>query len=155
MKTEPQGTPQSRPIGSILLWATFYFLAFHFFSFVCILCIVIAADPGSFDSLSSILFAAVAAFLCGWFLVLTWRLARSYVSVGLFCAWLLADLYLVTVAVPNFLRARKRSAATRIQEDLRLIDTAIDQYAIQNNGARPSLPPDDLKSPSPESPTRR
>jgi prepilin-type N-terminal cleavage/methylation domain-containing protein len=40
---------------------------------------------------------------------------------------------LAAIAVPNFLRSRKRSQATRILEDLRLIDAAIDQYAIENN----------------------
>jgi prepilin-type N-terminal cleavage/methylation domain-containing protein len=40
---------------------------------------------------------------------------------------------LAAIAVPNFLRARKRSQATRILEDLRLIDAAIDQYAIDNS----------------------
>jgi len=40
---------------------------------------------------------------------------------------------LASIAVPNFLRARKRSQATRILEDLRIVDAAIDQYAIENN----------------------
>ncbi len=40
---------------------------------------------------------------------------------------------LAAIAVPNFLRARKRSQATRILEDLRMIDAAIDQYAIEYN----------------------
>ena len=40
---------------------------------------------------------------------------------------------LAAIAVPNFLRARKRSQATRVLEDLRMIDAAIDQYAIENN----------------------
>ena len=40
---------------------------------------------------------------------------------------------LAAIAVPNFLRARKRSQATRILEDLRIIDSSIDQYAIENN----------------------
>src|ERR1051325_4849113 len=40
---------------------------------------------------------------------------------------------LAAIAVPNFLRARKRSQATRILEDLRIISSAIDQYAIDNN----------------------
>ena len=39
---------------------------------------------------------------------------------------------LAAIAVPNFLRARKRSQATRVLEDLRMIDSAIDQYAIEN-----------------------
>ncbi len=37
------------------------------------------------------------------------------------------------IAVPNFLRARKRSQATRNLEDLRMINSAIDQYAIESN----------------------
>ena len=40
---------------------------------------------------------------------------------------------LASIAVPNFLRSRKRSQATQVLEDLRLIDAAIDQYAIENN----------------------
>ena len=40
---------------------------------------------------------------------------------------------LAAIAVPNFLRARKRSQATAILEDLRIIDAAVDQYAIENN----------------------
>ena len=40
---------------------------------------------------------------------------------------------LAAIAVPNFLRARKRSQATRVLEDLRMIDAAIDQYAIETN----------------------
>ena len=40
---------------------------------------------------------------------------------------------LAAIAVPNFLRARKRSQATRMLEDLRIIDSAIDQYAIETN----------------------
>ena len=37
---------------------------------------------------------------------------------------------LAAIAVPNFLRARKRSQATRVLEDLRMLDSATDQYAI-------------------------
>ena len=40
---------------------------------------------------------------------------------------------LAAIAVPNFLRARKRSQATRILEDLRMIDAGVDQYAIESN----------------------
>ncbi len=40
---------------------------------------------------------------------------------------------LASIAVPNFLRARKRSQATRVLEDLRLLDSSIDQYAIETN----------------------
>ena len=42
---------------------------------------------------------------------------------------------LASVAVPSFLRARKRSQATAVKNDLRLIDAAVDQYAIENNKA--------------------
>ena len=40
---------------------------------------------------------------------------------------------LAAIAVPGFLRARKRSQATAILNDARIIDGAIDQYAIENN----------------------
>lgn len=40
---------------------------------------------------------------------------------------------LAALAVPGFLRARKRSQASRIINDLRLIDSAVDEYAIENN----------------------
>jgi prepilin-type N-terminal cleavage/methylation domain-containing protein len=40
---------------------------------------------------------------------------------------------LASIAVPGFLRARKRSQASRIINDLRLIDNACDMYAIENN----------------------
>src|SRR5438034_11436295 len=42
---------------------------------------------------------------------------------------------LAAIAVPGFLRARKRSQATRILNDLRMIDSAVDQYAIETNRA--------------------
>ncbi len=40
---------------------------------------------------------------------------------------------LASIAVPNFLRARKRSQATRCLEDLRVLDNALDEYAIETN----------------------
>ena len=40
---------------------------------------------------------------------------------------------LAAIAVPGFLRARKRAQATRVLNDLRLIDSAVDQYAIETN----------------------
>lgn len=42
---------------------------------------------------------------------------------------------LAAIAVPGFLRARKRSQATRVLEDLRLIDGAMSLYAIEKNKA--------------------
>ena len=47
---------------------------------------------------------------------------------------------LASVAVPSFLRARKRSQATAVKNDLRLIDAAVDQYAIENNKAAGAQP---------------
>lgn len=40
---------------------------------------------------------------------------------------------LASIAVPGFMRARKRAQATRVLNDLRIIDSAIDQYAIETN----------------------
>jgi prepilin-type N-terminal cleavage/methylation domain-containing protein len=46
---------------------------------------------------------------------------------------------LAAIAVPGFLRARKRSQASKILNDLRLIDSAVDQYAIETNKASGSI----------------
>ena len=40
---------------------------------------------------------------------------------------------LAAIAVPGFVRSRKRSQAARILNDLRLIDSAVDQYAIETS----------------------
>lgn len=40
---------------------------------------------------------------------------------------------LAAIAVPGFLRARKRSQAAKVLNDLRLIDAAVDQYAIETS----------------------
>ena len=42
---------------------------------------------------------------------------------------------LAALAVPGFLRARKRSQATTLLNSLRLVDAAKDQYAIDTNKA--------------------
>lgn len=39
---------------------------------------------------------------------------------------------IAAIALPNMLRARKRAQAVSILTDLRLIDEAMDQYAIEN-----------------------
>ncbi len=38
---------------------------------------------------------------------------------------------LAALALPGFLRARKRAQASRVMDDLRLIEAAVDQYAIE------------------------
>jgi type II secretory pathway pseudopilin PulG len=40
---------------------------------------------------------------------------------------------IAAIAVPAFLRGRKRSHASRVVNDLRLINSAVDQYAIENS----------------------
>ena len=40
---------------------------------------------------------------------------------------------LASIAVPSLLRNRKRSQASHILEDLRILDSAVDQYAIETN----------------------
>lgn len=40
---------------------------------------------------------------------------------------------LAALAVPSFLRARKRSQATRILDDLRILNDAVEQYAMETN----------------------
>src|SRR4051794_22908521 len=52
---------------------------------------------------------------------------------------------LASIAVPSFLRARKRSQATATLESLRMIDGAKDQYALENNKGGTAVPgPKDL-----------
>jgi len=54
---------------------------------------------------------------------------------------------LAAIAVPNWLRARKRSQASRILEDLMQLDHAMDEYAVENSkttGFNPTFP--DLKN---------
>ena len=38
---------------------------------------------------------------------------------------------IAAIALPGFLRARDRAIAARIRNDLRLIDLAVEQYAIE------------------------
>ena len=40
---------------------------------------------------------------------------------------------LAAIAVPSFLRARKRAQGVAVRTDLRLIDEAMDQYALEYN----------------------
>ena len=40
---------------------------------------------------------------------------------------------LAAIAMPGWLRSRKRSQAARILDDLRMIDSAVDQYAVETN----------------------
>src|SRR4051812_44965191 len=40
---------------------------------------------------------------------------------------------LAAIAVPGFLRARKRAQASKILNDLRMLDAAVDQYAIETS----------------------
>ena len=42
---------------------------------------------------------------------------------------------LAAIAVPNFIRARRRSQASKVLNDLRMIDAAVDQYAIETSKA--------------------
>jgi prepilin-type N-terminal cleavage/methylation domain-containing protein len=49
---------------------------------------------------------------------------------------------LAAIAVPNFMRARKRSQATMILEEARVLQDAMDQYAIDNPAATALTWPD-------------
>jgi prepilin-type N-terminal cleavage/methylation domain-containing protein len=51
-------------------------------------------------------------------------LVEIMIVVGIICL-------LAALAIPGFLRARKRAQAARVMDDLRLIEAAVDQYAIE------------------------
>ena len=61
------------------------------------------------------------------------RLARRHAGFTLVEIMIVVAIIalLAAIAVPGFLRARKRSQASKILNDLRMIDSAVDQYAIE------------------------
>ena len=61
--------------------------------------------------------------------------AFTLVEIMIVCAII---ALLAAVAVPGFLRARKRSQGVAIRTDLRLIDGAMDQYALEYNRSGPT-----------------
>src|SRR5687768_4351425 len=66
------------------------------------------------------------------------RFRRGFTLVELMIIVALIAM-LAALAVPNYLRARKRSQGTRAYEDLRMVDSAVAQYAIEKSkgGAAP------------------
>jgi prepilin-type N-terminal cleavage/methylation domain-containing protein len=60
---------------------------------------------------------------------------RTYLGFTLVEIMIVASVIalLAAICVPGFLRARKRSQATKVLEDLRIIDQATDQYAVETN----------------------
>lgn len=61
----------------------------------------------------------------------TLRATRAFTLVEIMIVVAIIAL-LAAVAVPGFVRARKRSQATAILNDLRLIDAAVDRYGTEN-----------------------
>ena len=60
------------------------------------------------------------------------RRAFTLVEIMIVCAII---ALLAAIAVPGFLRSRKRAQGVAVRTDLRLIDAAMDQYAIEYNKA--------------------
>jgi type II secretory pathway pseudopilin PulG len=59
-------------------------------------------------------------------------LIMGYIAIGILILWFPVAL-MATIAVPSFVRARKRSQATKVVNDARFLSAAIDQWAIENN----------------------
>lgn len=72
----------------------------------------------------------------------TWR-GRRHPDTRSRAAFTLVEILIVVaiigliaaLAVPSLIRARKRAQATAVRTDLRLIDSAMDQYALEFNRA--------------------
>lgn len=47
---------------------------------------------------------------------------------------------LAAIAAPSWLRSRKRSQAARVLNDLRMLDNAVDQYAVENSKSAGAVP---------------
>src|SRR5262249_17415131 len=70
-----------------------------------------------------------------------WEQSGVYFKAKSFCAsaYTLVEIMIVVaviallaaITIPGFLRARDRAIAVRIRNDLRLIDSAVEQYAIE------------------------
>lgn len=63
-----------------------------------------------------------------------YRLNRGFTLVEIMIVVSVIAL-LAAIALPGFLRARKRSQATRILEDLRILDGAVSLYAVEKSKA--------------------
>lgn len=63
------------------------------------------------------------------------RASRAFTLIEIMIVVAIIAL-LCAIALPNLIRARKRSQAVSVRTDLRLIDEAIDQYSLENG-----LPP--------------
>lgn len=61
------------------------------------------------------------------------RLARAAFTLVEIMIVISLIALLAAIALPGFLRARERSQAVRIRNDLRVIENAVDQYAIETN----------------------
>lgn len=72
---------------------------------------------------------------CFLFYIMSHSIAKSHKGFTLVEIMIVVAIIalLAAIAVPGFLRARKRSQASRILNDLRMIDSAVDQYAIETN----------------------
>lgn len=62
----------------------------------------------------------------------TFRRSQGFTLVEIMIVVAIIAL-LAAIAVPGFLRARKRSQASKILNDLRMIDSAVDQYAVETS----------------------
>ncbi len=63
------------------------------------------------------------------------KLTRGFTLVEIMIVVAIIAL-LAAIAVPGFLRARKRSQATTVLNDARILDGAINQWLLENNASQ-------------------
>ena len=101
---------------------------------------IILSFPGRLDVWFLLAFG-FAGLLCLFSLRLAWRFSKTHVSRTFSILLIVVASLFSLLLAPNYFRARKRTAASRVLEDLRMIDAALDQYAIDHRVSSPASAP--------------
>jgi ABC-type transport system involved in multi-copper enzyme maturation permease subunit len=77
--------------------------------------------------------AALSLFFSGWFLIAKRNLKMSWKSIVLICLSFCCFGLCMAIVIPNFLKARATSSCNPCLNNLRQIDAAANQFALEHN----------------------